>query len=89
MIRKSLLGCLVVLMIGLAIPSAVAINKVLSLDGDGDKVDVLNPINLPLEATARTMSARVMLPPEQFDCGILAYGTLDYYKACGIWVNAS
>ena len=82
----SFLGFLMLIFV-LVAPSALAVNKVLSLDGDGDKVDVLNPINLPLEATARTMSARVMLPPEQFDCGILAYGTLDYYKACGIWVN--
>ena len=39
MFRTSLLGCSMLLIICLAVPSAWALNKVLSLDGDGDYVE--------------------------------------------------
>ena len=84
----SLIGCLLLLTISLGVPSALAVNKVFSLDGDGDKMDVPDAVNLPLGIMARTMSVWIKLPSPQFNAGIVAYGMIGHNnKSCGMWIN--
>ena len=74
-------ACLVAIAIGFSAPSALAANKVLSLDGDGDYVEVLDNDSLDL---TNTLTPEAWVLPYREFAAIIAKG--DTIESYGLWV---
>ena len=87
----SLLGCLMILTIGLA-PSALAekgiINKALSLDGDSDYVHVPHSDSLDISGSNLTMEAWVYLSGETGNHWVVCKQNIDSIRSYGFYINS-